>query len=116
MITRTLFDNATAESCASLANRCLTAGGMYNSLQSKASSQTSSVAAPDVLLRQVIAVKNKELSEAPDSKNFRCLACDNESDIKDIEAAYRRINRSADANNDKFPLAETKEEEACRMM
>ena len=105
-ITQTVLGQATTESCASLANRCLKAGGMNSKLQSKASSQTSSVVAPDILLRQVVAVKQEELKEHPYTKEFKCKSCENENTVEEIEAAYQRIGRSANANTDKIPLAE----------
>lgn len=91
-----------AESCASLALRCLESGGMYNYLASGLSSQTTSVVKPDVLLRQVIAAKENELVKHPETKNFQYAG---ESNLQDIKQRYRYVNQHASANDDMVALS-----------
>ncbi len=89
-----LVNSKSAENCASIVLRVLQAGGMYADLSSALSSQTSSVVKPDVLLKQVIAAKEKEINVCPESINWVFTGSSN---LAEIKAAYQLVNDKANA-------------------
>ncbi|MDR3501437.1 MAG: hypothetical protein P4L79_02540 [Legionella sp.] len=91
-----------AESCASLAFRCLKAGGFYSILQSKTSSQTSSIVTPDDLLRQVVAYKEKELKSCSESYSWETNGVDISS-FENAKVAYGNKGLNANAEDDILP-------------
>jgi hypothetical protein len=110
-ISRSFFSE-TAENCASLVYRCLSAGGLYNKLISKVSSTTSSIVTPDELLRHIVAYKEKELNNYPKTKEWKLEHVD-ESDLKAIKQAYEDVGKEANVENDILPI---KDSPGCMMM
>ncbi len=96
MLTRT-FQEKSTESCASLAFRCLKAGGLYGKLSSKLSSDTSSVTSPDLLIKHVVACKARELADYPETKGWECKACPDENSVEEIAKAYKEVGQEANA-------------------
>ncbi|WP_133135479.1 hypothetical protein [Legionella rowbothamii] len=93
------YRNETTESFASLAFRCLAAGGFYSALKSKASSQTSSIVTPDDLLRHVVAYKEKELQSCPESASWETDGMDISS-FENAKVAYEKEGLNANAEDD----------------
>lgn len=102
MLTRTLFTEKNTENCSSLAYRCLNSGGLSRELKSKLSSQTSSVITPDDLLRRIVAFKERELIEYPDTVHWS-VGNIQESQLEDVKKAYEAVGLHANAEDDFFP-------------
>ncbi len=100
LFTRTL--GKTSESCASIAYRLLKATGFYSELKSHLSTQASSLATPDDLLRHVVAFKEKELNESPVTRSWSAMGVTISSYEKAIKA-YESIGKNANAEEDSLP-------------
>jgi len=70
-----LLNQNSAHSCASMAYEVLKAGGIYDLLPSKFSSNLSSAPSPDALARAVIHAKKTELQEYPETQYFDGPEC-----------------------------------------
>ena len=101
-LSQSFWKEGTVENCASLVLRCLNAGGFCWKIKSKVSSKTSIAVSPDDLLRRVVALKAKELSEYPQTAGWR-IANVNESPLEDVKEAYARVGLSANAEDDIIP-------------
>jgi len=100
MLTRLTSEGA--ENCASLAYRCLKAGGMYNKLAPTLSSQTSSIIKPDDLVRHIIAYKEQELQDYPDTSNWKRPNV-TESSLDTLKEQYKMAGLNANIEHDKLP-------------
>jgi len=85
-----------ADNCASFALRLLKAGGMYADISSAVSSTTSSVVTPDAILTQVVAAKEKEWKNFPETRQWKF---EGESSIETIKEAYALKGMSANAED-----------------
>ena len=96
MVERAL-DIKSKDNCASLALRLLEAGGMFANITSSLSIETTSVVKPDVLLKQVVAAKEKELlnAEAKETEVFDQQL--GTSSLRDIKERYRLVGQEANA-------------------
>lgn len=92
----------TTESCASLAYRCLVAGGFYENLKSTLSSQTSSAVDPEDLLRHVVAAKAKELKDHSETTDWIIEGVE-ETSLEEVKNAYRSKGLNASAADDFIP-------------
>lgn len=96
------IQKGTAESCASLVYRCLKAGGFYNNLISGLSCQTSSSIDPEDLLRHVVAAKEKELIDYPQTADWIVEGVEDIS-IDRVKKAYSEKGLNANAEEDLIP-------------
>lgn len=102
MFTRT-FCESTTENCASLAYRCLNAGGLSDGLQSAATSQTSSIVSPDDLIRKIVATKEIEAVEYYGNPEDWTIPGVEETPISTIRDAYIAIGKNASVSDDILP-------------
>jgi hypothetical protein len=93
----------TTESCASLVYRCLKSGGFYTPLKSTLSCHTSSSVDPENLLRHVVAAKEKELSDYPETEDWTINGVE-EIDLDKVKKAYREQGLHANAEEDFFSV------------
>ena len=70
-----LINQGSGHSCASMAYEVLKAGGIYDLLSSRFSSNLSSAPSPDALARAVIEAKKVELVEYPETQKFDQTGC-----------------------------------------
>ena len=70
-----LLNQGSGHSCASMAYEVLKAGGIYDLLPSRLSSNLSSAPSPDALARAVIEAKKVELEKYPDTQKFVQTDC-----------------------------------------
>lgn len=102
MLTRT-FCNKTTENCASLVYRCLLAGGIADIIQSRATSQLSSVITPDDLLRRIVAAKENEINHyIGDPNDWKILGVE-ETPLIEIIEVYNAVGANANVEHDRFP-------------
>lgn len=91
------FSTKTVENCASLAYRCLKAGGLYEELPVTHSSQASSVTTPDLLIKHVMDYKALELKVYSGTGEWKCEDCPDETSLdtlpKQLLNAEEEINR-----------------------
>lgn len=81
-----LTDSTSKENCASLGYRILSAGGMYKgTLKVKGSSQNASVSTPDVLIKQAMAAKQRELDTHAETRTWTFPG---ESSLAALQKAY----------------------------
>ncbi len=101
-LTRNLQEE-TSENCSSLTYRCLKAGGLYNLLDNSClSSQTSSAVDPEDLLRHIVAAKEKELAEYPQTVDWTIDGIE-EISVEKVKEAYREKGLNASAQDDFLP-------------
>ena len=75
MLTRTGCTEP-AENCASLAFSCLRAGGLPRMVETRGSSTTPRAVTTDYLLRRIVALKENELDEFPETQEFTVFDAD----------------------------------------
>lgn len=97
------FNEQTKENCASLVYRCLRAGGLYNELKSKLSSQTFSAVSPDDLLRHLVAAKERELAQYPEELAEWRITGVEETSLERIKKAFADKGLEANAEKDIIP-------------
>ena len=97
------INTKTSENCASIAYRCLNAGGLYSHLGSKHSAPLSSAVSPDDLLRLIVAVKVIEKRQYwGEIEDWRVSELE-ETPIDSIIAMYKEKGQDANATNDVVP-------------
>ncbi len=83
------LNQKTEENCASMAYRCLSAGGLYGNLSSTTSSDNSSVVSPDNFLQHVFLAKQMELHYFEDTQKFHF---DGETSQELLTEAFKNKN------------------------
>lgn len=96
------FTGQTTENCASIAYRCLNAGGLYSNIGSKHSAPLSSAVSPDEFIRLIVAVKVAEQELYTGQPNDWEMS-EIETPIDGIIAAYKAVGDDANAANDIIP-------------
>lgn len=93
----------TSENCASIVYRCLQAGRMYDYVAPKHSAPLSSAAAPDDLLRLIVAVKASEQNLYIEPSADWQIPCIAETPLHSLLDAYASVGQNANAAEDIFP-------------
>lgn len=96
------FQEETNENCCSIAYRCLKAAGLYDGLKSHLSSEMSIAVSVEDLLRHVVATKELELKNHPETAKWHLEGVE-ETPLDVIKKAYEAVGEEANANKPILP-------------